>query len=245
MALLCVCAALPGQAFANCDNMNVLSPAPGATNVSRNFFGTVELNWSAQVAAGSYDIYFGPVGSGCVAPAPHGTIAAGTTHWSPPSNEVSPGTTYEWIAVARDGGVSGCAPPPNTSCNTFTVESCPVAPTLSAPANNSTIPFGNVTFDWDAVPGATSYELFVGIDGDPLTSKGSMAGTSKSGFIEPGRTIEWKVVANAPSCPGAASAHHFFTTDCPSTPPSGDRRLVRRWAEHQLHLVAPRRGNEL
>ena len=97
---------------------------------------------------------------------------------------------------------------------------CPSAPTLLSPANNSVEDFGIVTFTWDEVTGAQTYELFVGVDGDPLTSKGLQVQTSKSGGIDPGRSIEWKVVAHAPSCPDVASPHFFFTTSCPSTPPS-------------------------
>ncbi|HEU4887916.1 MAG TPA: hypothetical protein VFV49_08525, partial [Thermoanaerobaculia bacterium] len=95
---------------------------------------------------------------------------------------------------------------------------CPTAPTLLSPANNSVEDFGLVTFMWDDVAGAASYELYVGLDGDPLTSKGPTTGTSRSGGIDPGRTVEWKVVANAPGCTGAASPHFFFTTSCPDTP---------------------------
>ncbi|MFL6247938.1 MAG: BACON domain-containing protein [Thermoanaerobaculia bacterium] len=97
---------------------------------------------------------------------------------------------------------------------------CPGAPTLLTPANNSVENFGAITFSWTDDPNAATYEMFAGIDGGPLTSKGSTTGTSKVAGIDPGRTIEWKVVANAPSCTGAASAHFVFTTSCPTTPPS-------------------------
>src|SRR5688572_27796672 len=218
MVPLFVCIAISTQAFANCDNMNALSPDNGAT-VTPNQAETVLLTWTAQVAAGKYDVFFGPSGSGCTTV--HATVDAPDTEWSPPSNEITPGTTYEWRVVAKEGGLGGCPDPkPQTPCSTFTTTSCPVAPTLLAPANNSTIPYGEVVLDWDTVPDATSYDLYAGIDGDPLSFKGSTIQTTKSIFIEPGRTIEWKVVANAPSCPGSASPHHFFTTSCPDDPPT-------------------------
>lgn len=217
MAALFVCVTFSSAAFANCDNMTVIAPAIGGT-VTPNGAETVELKWSAQVAATSYDVYFGPVGA--CSTAPHATVAAPTTVWSPPSNEITPGTTYEWKVIAIGAGLNACPTPPTTGCNSFTTASCPTTPNLVSPANNSEVPFGVINFMWNAVPGATSYELYVGIDGDPLSSKGSTAGTSKSGGVDPGRTVEWKVVANAPSCPGSASAHFFFTTACPSTPPS-------------------------
>jgi hypothetical protein len=220
MVLVVVCAVMAGQAFANCDNPTVVSPGNGTTNVTRNNANTVTLKWSTQVAAATYDVYFGPVGSGCSA-APHATVNAPTTEWSPPSNEISPGTQYEWRVVANGPGLTGCnPPPPQTACSTFTTASCPVAPTLSAPANNSTVAFGNVVLDWNNVPGATSYEVYAGIDGDPLFSKGTTTQSTKSLAVEPGRTIEWKVVAIAPSCTPMPSSHFFFTTTCPTTPPT-------------------------
>ncbi|MDP9194953.1 MAG: hypothetical protein M3P06_24930 [Acidobacteriota bacterium] len=211
-----VCIAISTQTFADCNDMNGL-PADGAT-VTPNQAETVVLNWTTQAAAQEYDVYFGPAGS-CSAPFPHGTVQAPTTEWSPPSNEITPGTTYEWKVVAKAPILNGCPDGlPTTGCKTFTTSSCPLAPPLLAPANNSTVPYGIVEFEWDDVADATSYELYVGVDGDPLFSKGSTLGTSKSGYIEPGRTIEWKVVANAPSCPGSPSPHHFFTTSCPGDP---------------------------
>lgn len=216
MVLSFICAAIGGQAFANCDNMSSL-PANGAT-VTPNQDETVVLHWTTQVAAAEYDVYFGPVGSCSVAP--HATVQAPANEWSPPSNEISPGTTYEWKVIAKGPGLVGCGTPPTTGCKTFTTTSCPTAPPLLSPANNSVEDFGVITFVWDDVPGATSYDLYVGLDGDPLSFKGSTVGTSKAGGIDPGRTVEWKVVANAPSCPGSASAHLFFTTSCPSQPPA-------------------------
>src|SRR5687768_15795045 len=93
MAPLYVCVAMSSQAFANCDNMNGL-PVNGAT-VTPNQAETVVLKWSAQVAADEYDVYFGPAGSGCSA-APHATVPSTQTEWSPPSNEITPDTAYEW-----------------------------------------------------------------------------------------------------------------------------------------------------
>jgi hypothetical protein len=218
--LVWICVAFASQALANCDNMNVVAPGNGST-VSRNNANTVTVQWTAQVGGPSfYDVYFGPVGSGCTAPAPHASVIVPTTEWSPPANEITPGATYEWMAVARSGGISGCAPPPMTACSTFTIASCPTAPTISAPANNSTVPYGNVVLDWNNVPGATSYDIYAGLDGDPLSLIVSTVQSTKSLTIEPGRHVEWKVVANAQSCPGVASAHFFFDTTCPSTPPN-------------------------
>jgi hypothetical protein len=219
IVLFVACIAISIQTFANCNNPNVLNPGDGAT-VTPNNAETVVLEWDTQVAAQAYDVYFGLAGAGCSA-APHGTVNAPTTQWSPPSNEITPNTTYEWKVIATGPALTGCTPPPpQTACVTFTTASCPTAPAINAPANNSTVPFGEVYLEWDAIPEATSYAVYAGIDGGPLSLHGTLVDNMTEIFVEPGRTIEWKVVANAPSCPGSPSAHFFFTTSCPDTPSS-------------------------
>jgi Viral BACON domain len=223
---LFACIAISTQAFANCDNMSVVFPAPGATGVPRNFANTVELEWTTQVAAGSYDIYFGPLGAGCIAPFPHGTIAAPATQWSPPANEISPGTTYEWMAVARDGGVSGCAPPPNTSCNTFTTASeadCSnEPPALISPAANATLS-GAVTFQWTARDGATLYQLFIQHGNGARRLVTTTANTQyTTSDLEKGANT-WSVTAVYPECPDSTSADRSLNVEggdvsCPSNP---------------------------
>ena len=223
IGLLFACIAISTQAFANCDNMNVVFPAPGATNVPSNFV----LEWSQQVAAGSYDIYFGPLGSGCTAPFPHGTIQAPATQWSPPPNEIFAGTTYEWMAVARDGGVSGCEPPPNTSCNTFTVEgtleSCPdVPPSLISPAANATRN-APVTFQWAASEGAETYQLFIQHGNGARRLLTTTANTQYTTSDLEGGANTWSVTAIYSDCPDMTSADRTLNveggdTGCPSNP---------------------------
>ena len=221
------CIAISTQAFANCDNMSALSPAPGATGVQRNFGNSVLLQWSQQVAAGSYDIYFGPVGSDCTAPFPHATVQAPITEWSPPADEISPGATYEWMAVARDGGVSGCAPPPNTGCNTFTVEgtleSCPdVPPSLVSPAANATLG-GPVTFQWTASEGAETYQLYIQHGNGArrlLTTTTNTQYTTSD--LESGANT-WSVTALYSECPEMSSADRTLNVQggdagCPLIP---------------------------
>ena len=98
---------------------------------------------------------------------------------------------------------------------------CPASPpTLQAPANNQQVAFGNVTLDWDPVAGATSYDLWMGIDGSPTTFQGATAFTQKIISVEPGRTIQWKVGATAPACPTQYASYFFFTTSCPTLEPN-------------------------
>lgn len=98
---------------------------------------------------------------------------------------------------------------------------CPeVAPTLEGPTNGSTVTFGNVTFEWSAVANAAGYELFGGLDGDPLASIGLTTATSKSLTIEPGRTVQWRVAARAAGCDDKLSAISSFITSCPTSGPA-------------------------
>jgi hypothetical protein len=98
---------------------------------------------------------------------------------------------------------------------------CPAGPPLlQSPANNSTAVFGNVLLNWADVPGATSYEVYIGIDGDPTSFAGSTTVSQKQISVEPGRTIQWKVGAAADACPTQYASYFFFTTSCPSVPPN-------------------------
>jgi hypothetical protein len=98
---------------------------------------------------------------------------------------------------------------------------CPAGPpNLFTPANNSTVGFGPaILLDWDSVPNATSYEVFIGLDTPVLTSHGSTSATQKAIGVDPGRTVKWKIVANAPSCTPQPSAEFTFTTTCPVAVP--------------------------
>ncbi|HET8772291.1 MAG TPA: hypothetical protein VFP80_00805 [Thermoanaerobaculia bacterium] len=98
---------------------------------------------------------------------------------------------------------------------------CPSGPPLlQSPANHSEVLFGNILLNWEDVPGATSYELWVGIDGDPTSYQGSTTLSQKQISVEPGRTIQWKVGAASDACPTQYASYYFFDTSCPSVAPS-------------------------
>src|SRR5690348_10452278 len=98
---------------------------------------------------------------------------------------------------------------------------CPAGPPLlQSPANNAEVLFGNVLLNWEDVPGATSYELWVGIDGGPTSYQGSTTLSQKQISVEPGRRIQWKVGAASDACPTQYASYHFFDTSCPSVAPS-------------------------
>jgi hypothetical protein len=217
LVVLCVVAAgFSADAFAQCGAIPIVSPS--GSNVPLNGAGTVSLKWQAVSGATSYDIYFGTPGQACNANSPHGTVSAPTTDWSPPSNEISRGATYEWRVKANG---AACPTPPVSSCTTFTTAACPaVAPTLSAPANNTQVAFGTVTLQWSTVANATGYEIYVGVDGGALTSIGTTTASQKTIVVGAGRTIRWYVAALSGQCPSVAAQTFTFTTTCPTGAPS-------------------------
>lgn len=98
---------------------------------------------------------------------------------------------------------------------------CPAGPPLlQSPADNAEVVFGNVLLNWEDVPGATSYEIWIGIDGGPSSFAGTTTGSQKLISVEPGRAIKWKAGAAADACPTLYASYSHFTTSCPSTPPS-------------------------
>lgn len=98
---------------------------------------------------------------------------------------------------------------------------CPTnPPVLESPGNGATVPFGNVLLNWSNVANALTYDLYAGLDGDtPSLIEDNIAISQKSLNLEPGRNVQWKVVANAPSCTAQISSYSFFTTSCPTIVP--------------------------
>jgi len=188
-------------------------PANNATGVSRDAVGnSITLKWTAAPSASSYDIYFGPQGSGCNTL--HGT-ESGTT-WAPPANEIVDGASYEWKVIAK--GPGSCTR--TSSCSKFTVKICPAsAPVLTQPANGSTVSFGNVTLKWQSVANASFYEVFTSIDNGPVSLAGTTTATEKTITTEPGRLVKWAVRAAASGCTGFVAQGFSFTTSCPTTLP--------------------------
>ena len=97
---------------------------------------------------------------------------------------------------------------------------CPAGPpTLQSPANNVEVMFGNVMLNWSDVAGATSYQVFVGIDGDAPSLHDETTNSQLSIAVEPGRTIQWKVGAVRDACATQYSGYSLFTTACPTARP--------------------------
>ncbi|HKS22366.1 MAG TPA: hypothetical protein VJZ76_06185 [Thermoanaerobaculia bacterium] len=181
-----------------------LLPADGVTNVPTS--GT--LHWN-DAGAATYKVYLGAPGSGCNA-----LYATVTNANILPYSGLAPGTKYEWRVEAITPGCSTLS----SGCVTFTTTAtCPTAPSLTAPANGSTVS-SPVTFTWTAVNGATNYTVFASVGGAATTQLGTSATTSLTANV-PNGTVTWYVVADAGTlCPPAQSQTSTFTV-CTTAPP--------------------------
>src|SRR5688572_15126035 len=204
-AFPCVVAVfLSAQAFAQCDPVVIVNPPNGGT-VQRTPSESVFLNWNDVPGATSYDIYFGTPGQACNSVAYETGVTS--SDFQPDSTSIENGESYEWKVVANG---TGCPTAPSSGCKTFTVAPCPAAPALTSPADGAEFGFGNVTLQWSSVSHVHDYQLYVGIDGGEPSLAVTTTATSKTFFVEPGRTIEWYVVARANGCDGAASVVRTF-----------------------------------
>ena len=156
-------------------------PANGASGVAT----APGLVWNAASNATSYDVYVGTTPS----PALVATVAG--TAFQP--GTLTAGVTYYWRVVAKNA--SGSA---TSNTFSFTVASA-IVPTLLAPADGATAVALVPVMQWSAVPGATSYDVYIGPTASPLFI-GSLAGTivNVRGF-QPGSQYYWQIIAHTPS----------------------------------------------
>lgn len=97
---------------------------------------------------------------------------------------------------------------------------CPAGPpTLQFPADESVVTFGNVVLNWSDVPNATFYQVWIGLDGDPMSLHYTTTSSQITIEVEPGRTVQWKVGAGADACSTQYPDYFFFSTSCPSIVP--------------------------
>jgi hypothetical protein len=97
---------------------------------------------------------------------------------------------------------------------------CPAGPpVLVSPGNGAQVTAGNVVLNWNPVSGATDYQVFLALDGDPPALQAVVTATQYIINVDPGRSVQWKIVATAPSCASTVSPIHTFTTACPNVQP--------------------------
>ncbi|MCM2314224.1 MAG: hypothetical protein NDJ92_03610 [Thermoanaerobaculia bacterium] len=189
---------------------DLLSPAPGAT-VSN----PVKLQWTAVSGASGYRVWISVDGG-----SPSnlgGTVAV-------PSLEASlPAAIIVWYVEA----IADRCPSTFSPREKFVVSrsnSCPTdRPAPIAPRDGSTGVLSPVTFEWSPVTGASGYNLFAAIDGEPAANLGFTTATKLVRELK-GTKVSWWVVATFPGCDPAISDKALFslasTDACAIVPPS-------------------------
>jgi hypothetical protein len=119
-----------------------------------------------------------------------------------PAGTLTSGTTYLWtVRVESNSGISSLWATPHPSF-TFAVPVGIGVPALLSPAPKALLPHLNPTLTWQAVPGATRYDIWI----DKGTSDSKVyeiitSGTSftvPAGILEPGIPYWWGIIAGTP-----------------------------------------------
>jgi hypothetical protein len=167
----------------------ILEPVDGTTVKSAEpvFF------WTALPGSNRYYVWIGVSGQDDVF-----TGSSTTTSLAIPAGTLKSGSTYIWdVRVENSSGVSSLWSP--ESSFTMAVPSGIGVPALVSPAPKALLSFLNPTLTWQAVPGATRYDVW--IDKGTTDSKvyevtvmGTTA-TVPAGSLEPGVAYWWTVIA--------------------------------------------------
>ena len=178
---------------------NLYAPANGSTLASTS----MNLQWSSVTSATSYTVQVSTdknFGSTAYNP----TVTGTSTSWT-----ATAGGTYYWRVCANAGSVAGTW----SSVWSFIVPTPLPAPVLTAPGNGSSVTVP-INFQWQAVTGATYYDLQVATStafNAPLTFEQGTSNTnlSWSGAV-PG-TYYWRVMGYSGTTPGTWSDPWSFT----------------------------------
>ncbi len=171
-------------------------PANGATNIK----SPVDFQWNAAQGATGYKLFV------AVGGAPFELL--GTTT-STDLQKIVPSGAIAWYVEAQ---FQGCADQNSTTFNFAVAQppSCANGPiTLIAPAIGATMN-SPVSFAWTPITGATSYRLWVSIDGSAPITVTRPTVPAATVRLSSG-SVDWYVEALLNGCPSLLSAHGSFT----------------------------------
>ena len=196
----------------NCPTGNAtpLSPSAGAHLDSTR---PIAFTWSAVSSADSFDLLLSSDASTFNSIA---RVSGGVTSFTVNS---LPAANYIWLVRANfSGGCPSTLSAKSSFAAAIPAATCPsAAPALRTPPNNATGVPSPVLFDWDPVPGATSYRLVAVFSGGSPVTLAVLADTEYLSTV-PAGGVEWWVEASAVGCPAVASSHlHFTAVDTPAT----------------------------
>lgn len=196
----------PTEAAPNAPTLS--SPANNATNQSLS----PTLSWAASSGATSYNLEYSTSSNFTSG----NTLITGITSTSRGISGLLNSTTYYWrVNATNDIGTSDWSAVGNFT--TTAPVTLPAAPTLRSPANNATNVSRTATMSWNAVTGATSYEIQISTDvnfGTITFGRSGLTGTSVRVSPSLGsRTVYyWRVRAANNAGSGGWSQERRFTT---------------------------------
>jgi hypothetical protein len=206
--------------------------APSPTNGQAGFTGG-SLSWTGSDAT-TYDVLFDTVNP------PQKMLAMAT-----PAQVVAvpvwfAGTVYSWQVVAN--GPCGTSTSPVYS---FTTGSCAftgTGPTLAGPADGATGQPIWTTLSWNALPGTSHYDVYVGTTNPPALRYRAVydPATSIQVHVAPGTTSYWQVKA-VPVCgngaPTPSPVRSFTTASTTLTLQGVSSTFLNRWTGGSLSVL--------
>ncbi len=173
-----------------------VSPANGAGGVEVS----PVLTWTASTGATSYDLYFGASSTP--------PLVTTTTTTSYNAGSLAPGSTYYWRVVAKNGSGS-------VSSATWSFTTQLAAPLLGSPADGASGASVGPSLTWNAVAGATSYDVYFGTSPAPPLVTHTTATSYTPGPLNSWTTYYWQIAARN-SLGATSSAVWSFTTGAPA-----------------------------
>ncbi|HLJ74951.1 MAG TPA: hypothetical protein VKU62_10225 [Thermoanaerobaculia bacterium] len=140
------------------------------------------------------------------------TISPGTSQISMVVKMPASGTTHVTANVQSLGTIDMVAKNDNAAADTkiYDPASCTAAPPqLLSPADATELSSGAVDLAWTAVPGASSYRVWTGVEGAAPRVVATTGGTELHRDSEGGLN-EWWIEAVFDACPAVVSAHRSF-----------------------------------
>jgi len=178
----------------------LLSPVNGSTGLT----SPVTFQWTAVPGATGYRLFLAEANDDS------GDLA-GTTSATSLTTLVPGGTVTWWVVTTFPG-----CPDVVSAKSTFTSgtqTTCGAAATLNSPADGATVS-SPVTLSWSAVTGASSYRLWISVNGSsPILAARTVTASATSQQLQlPSGADEWYVeTLFSNGCDSTFSAHRRFT----------------------------------
>ena len=170
------------------------------------------LSWSASNGATAYDLYLGTTNP----PSIYASSLTATNYTA--STNLTANTVYYWNVIAKNS--AGSAPASTTwYFTTGSGGALPVQVTLTSPANGAIGQPLQPTLSWYASTGATSYDIYLGMNYPPpkYTSVGGSTAYVPGMNLMSNSTYYWYVVATNSAGQAPPSSTWSFTTASQST----------------------------